>query len=80
MRHKFAAALAVVAAATLSSAVVVSARAGDVIGEWSNAKAPSPPEVKPVTVDAEDDGPADARLICSRTAAADRVVWPKCRQ
>jgi len=47
------AAFAVVAAVAMASAVVVSARAADVIGEWDNAKAPLPPEVKQVTVDAK---------------------------
>ena len=53
MIHRFAPVLAVVAAVALASAAGVPARAGDVIGEWSNAKAPPPPELKPVTVDAK---------------------------
>jgi len=53
MKHKFSAALAIVAAAALANAAIVPARAGDVIAEWSNAKAPPPPELKPVTVDAK---------------------------
>ena len=43
--------LAVVAAAALSSAPPV--RAGDIIAEWANVKAPAPPELKPVAADAK---------------------------
>lgn len=43
--------LAVVAAAALSSVLPV--RAGDIIAEWANVKAPAPPELKPVVADAK---------------------------
>ncbi len=53
MKHKIVAALAVVAAATLSNAAVVPARASDIVAEWGNTKVPPAPELKPVTVDAK---------------------------
>ena len=53
MNRKFVTALTVAIAVTLSQASLAPARAGDVIAEWSNAKAPPPPELKPVTVDAK---------------------------
>lgn len=51
MKHEFAAVLAVVAAASLSGAGFVPARAGDIVAEWGNAKVPVAPELKPVTLD-----------------------------
>jgi nicotinamidase-related amidase len=41
--------------AALASAGTVSARAGDIIAEWGNVKAPPAPAVKPVTVDSKTD-------------------------
>jgi nicotinamidase-related amidase len=52
MRSRFAvigAVVAIVAAAT--SAAISPTIAGNIIDEWANAKAPPPPELKPVTID-----------------------------
>jgi nicotinamidase-related amidase len=52
MRNRFAvigAVVAIVAAAT--SAAISPTIAGNIIDEWANAKAPPPPELKPVTID-----------------------------
>jgi nicotinamidase-related amidase len=44
---------AIAVAAATAVALTAPARAADIIAEWGNVKAPSPPPVKPVTVDAK---------------------------
>ena len=52
MRSRFAAIGAVVAiVAAATSAAISPTIAGNIIDEWANAKAPPPPELKPVTID-----------------------------
>jgi hypothetical protein len=52
MKRWFATVAAIVAtAAVLSSAVGLPARAGNIIEEWGNVKAPAAPALKPVAVD-----------------------------
>jgi len=52
MRHKLALALSIIVATSVG-AILVPAGAATIIDEWVNAKAPPPPELKPVTVDAK---------------------------
>jgi nicotinamidase-related amidase len=47
--------IALAVAAVCVAGLAPSARAGNIIDEWANVKAPPPPELKPVTVDAKTD-------------------------
>ncbi len=53
MKRRSIVALAIAFAATLSALVTAPAHADDIVAEWANVKAPPPPELKPVTVDAK---------------------------
>lgn len=43
----------VIVAAAVLAACILPAQAGNIIDEWANVKAPAPPELKPVTIDAK---------------------------
>lgn len=78
MKRGFATVAAIVAIATvLSSAVGSPARAGNIIEEWGNVKAPPAPELKPVTVDPKTTALLMLDYIPAPYCSATRVAWPR---
>ena len=53
--------------------------AASIIDEWASVKAPPPPPVKAGDGRSQDHGAGDGRFRASRSAAATRAAWPRCR-